>query len=76
MLAMALYPNVMRRAQQEIDTVVGNGRLPTFADAPNLPYMRAMVREVLRWRPVGPLGELFIIQLRRKGLSFYHYRHS
>jgi cytochrome P450 len=56
MLAMALYPDVMRKAQHEIDTVVGAGRLRTFADAPNLPYLRAMVMEVLRWRPVGPLG--------------------
>ncbi|KIM35577.1 hypothetical protein M413DRAFT_347955, partial [Hebeloma cylindrosporum] len=56
MLAMALYPDVMRKAQREIDVAVGRGRLPTFADAPNLPYLRAMVMEVLRWRPVGPLG--------------------
>ena len=56
MLAMALYPDVMRKAQHEIDIVVGRGRLPTFSDAPNLPYLRAMVMEVLRWRPVGPLG--------------------
>lgn len=42
MLAMALYPDVMRKAQHEINTVVGGGRLPTFADAPNLPYLRAM----------------------------------
>ncbi|KDR81197.1 hypothetical protein GALMADRAFT_116228 [Galerina marginata CBS 339.88] len=56
MLAMVLYPNVMRKAQQEIDIVVGGARLPTFADAPDLPYLRAMVKEVLRWRPVGPLG--------------------
>ena len=56
MLAMALYPDVMRKAQQEIDVVVGRDRLPTFSAAPNLPYLRAMVMEVLRWRPVGPLG--------------------
>jgi len=58
MLAMALYPDVMRKAQLEIDVVVGGGRLPTFADAPKLPYLRAMVKEVLRWRPVTPLGKL------------------
>ncbi|KIM46552.1 hypothetical protein M413DRAFT_24257 [Hebeloma cylindrosporum] len=55
-LAMVLYPDVMRKAQREIDTVVGSGRLPTFADAPYLPYVRAIVMEVLRWRPVTPLG--------------------
>ena len=57
MLAMALYPDVMRKAQAEIDTVVGRHRMPTFADRPHLPYVRAIVKEVLRWRPVGPLGE-------------------
>lgn len=56
MLAMALYPDVMRKAQAEIDAVVGRDRLPTFADREHLPYLRAMVKEVLRWRPVGPLG--------------------
>lgn len=55
-LAMRLYPNVMKRAQAEIDDVVGRDRLPTFADRENLPYIRAIVKEVLRWRPVGPLG--------------------
>ncbi|KIM35765.1 hypothetical protein M413DRAFT_32229 [Hebeloma cylindrosporum] len=56
LLAMTLYPDVMRKAQREIDAAVGRGRLPTFADSPNLPYVWAIVREVLRWRPVGPLG--------------------
>ncbi|THU86529.1 cytochrome P450 [Dendrothele bispora CBS 962.96] len=55
-LAMRLYPNVMRKAQAEIDAVVGRERLPTFEDREKLPYIRAIVKEVLRWRPVGPLG--------------------
>ena len=38
MLAMSLYPDVMPKAQHEIDTVVGGARLPAFSDAPNLPY--------------------------------------
>ncbi|KAE9389979.1 cytochrome P450 [Gymnopus androsaceus JB14] len=53
-LAMILYPDSMRKAQREIDSVVGRGRLPTFADRPHLPYLQAMVKEVLRWRPVAP----------------------
>ena len=69
MLAMALYPEVMCKAQHEIDTVVGGGRLPTFADAPNLPYLRAMVMEVLRWRPVAPLGSLLGVYLEVKMLT-------
>ncbi|KAB8249281.1 cytochrome P450 [Aspergillus flavus] len=53
-LAMALYPEAQRKAQEEIDRVVGNSRLPTFADRDNLPYINATVKEVLRWHPVVP----------------------
>lgn len=55
---MTLYPEVMRRAQAELDAVVGRGRLPTFADRPNLPYVDAIVKEALRWRPTSSLGKL------------------
>lgn len=55
-LAMTLYPDVMRKAQGELDAVVGRDRLPTFSDKDNLPYLRAIIKETLRWRPVGPLG--------------------
>ncbi|KAI0294618.1 cytochrome P450 [Multifurca ochricompacta] len=54
--AMVAFPQVQRRAQAELDAVVGRSRLPTFADAPHLPYVRAVVREVLRWRPPVPFG--------------------
>ena len=53
---MALYPEVQKKAQMEIDRVVGMDRLPSFADRPNLPYVDAVVKEVLRWNPVVPLG--------------------
>ncbi|KAI0298174.1 cytochrome P450 [Multifurca ochricompacta] len=55
-LAMIAYPEVQRRAQAELDAVVGRSRLPTFADLPHLPYVRAMVKEILRWRPTVALG--------------------
>jgi hypothetical protein len=54
---MTLYPNVMRKAQAELDAIVGRDRLPTFQDKDSLPYIRAIIKETLRWRPVGPLGE-------------------
>ena len=57
-LAMILHPNVMRHAQDEIDSVVGADRLPSFADYDILSYVRAIVLEILRWCPVAPLGEL------------------
>ncbi|ESK83390.1 cytochrome p450 [Moniliophthora roreri MCA 2997] len=55
-VAMLAFPDVQRKAQAEIDTVVGQTRIPTLADMENLPYMRAVVKEVLRWRPALPLG--------------------
>jgi cytochrome P450 len=53
---MIAFPEVQRRAQDELDTVVGRDRLPTFADAPRLPYVHAIVKEIFRWRPAAPLG--------------------
>ncbi|KAI0273355.1 cytochrome P450 [Gloeopeniophorella convolvens] len=54
--AMLAYPETQVRAQGELDAVVGRGRLPSFADFPHLPYIQAMVKEVLRWRPSVRLG--------------------
>jgi len=53
-LAMVLYPDVMKRAQQEIDAAVQS--YPSYADKDNLPYIDALVKEVLRWRPVSAGG--------------------
>lgn len=55
-LAMILYPEVARRAQDEIDRVVGTDRLPGIEDRENLPYVDAIVKESLRWHPVAPTG--------------------
>ncbi|KAG1785991.1 cytochrome P450 [Suillus plorans] len=55
-LAVVLYPDVQKRAQAEIDSVVGRERLPTFEDRVSLPYIDAVVRETFRWQPVSPLG--------------------
>ena len=52
---MIAFPEVQRRAQAEIDAVVGRDRLPTFADAPRLPYVHAIIKEILRWRPSAPI---------------------
>ncbi|KAH0591543.1 hypothetical protein H2248_001601 [Termitomyces sp. 'cryptogamus'] len=54
--AMLVNPEAQRKAQDEIDNVVGQKRLPDFSDRPNLPYVEAVYREVMRWHPVGPLG--------------------
>ncbi|KAI0371168.1 cytochrome P450 [Pilatotrama ljubarskyi] len=54
-LAMTLNPDVQGKARTEIDKVVGPHRLPDFHDQPSLPYIDAIVKETIRWRPVIPL---------------------
>lgn len=55
-LAMSVYPDVQRRAQREIDEVVGHSRLPQLQDRASLPYINAIIKECLRWLPSVPLG--------------------
>ncbi|KAI0547807.1 cytochrome protein [Xylaria curta] len=55
-LAMTLYPEVQRKAQEEIDRVIGTGRLPSYHDRDNLPYINAIVDEAWRFHPVIPMG--------------------
>ena len=57
-LAMTLWPYIQARAQAELDAVIGTSwtRLPNFADRARLPYINAIVLEVLRWNPAVPLG--------------------
>ena len=67
-LAMALYPEVQKKAQEEIDSVVGRNRLPEFEDRPFLPYINAIAKESMRWHLVGPLGG----QIFLKNLHIYY----
>ncbi|TDL20083.1 cytochrome P450 [Rickenella mellea] len=55
-LAMVLNPEVQKRGQAELDAVVGLDRLPSYEDRSRLPYIEAIVKEVLRWNPVAPMG--------------------
>ncbi|KAH6899211.1 cytochrome P450 98A3 [Coprinopsis sp. MPI-PUGE-AT-0042] len=55
-LALAMYPEAQRRAQDEIDSIIGPNRLPAFDDYERLPYLQAIVREVIRLWPVAPLA--------------------
>ncbi|KAI0027871.1 cytochrome P450, partial [Vararia minispora EC-137] len=54
--AMVCHPDIQRRAQAELDAVIGRGRAPRVADRDHLPFLSALVREVLRWKPAAPLG--------------------
>ncbi|KAK7462918.1 hypothetical protein VKT23_007498 [Stygiomarasmius scandens] len=53
---MLLFPAVQRRAQEELDRVVGRSRLPSFADMKHLPYIQAIVNEILRWKTPVPVS--------------------
>ncbi|KAF2003838.1 cytochrome P450 [Amniculicola lignicola CBS 123094] len=54
-LAMCYYPQYLPMLQEEVDRVCGD-RLPVAEDRPNLPFLRAVIRESLRWRPPVPTG--------------------
>ncbi|KAG2368438.1 cytochrome P450 [Suillus spraguei] len=55
-LAMVLHPEVQKLAQAEIDAVVGQDRFPVFNDRDKLPYIGALIQELIRWAPVAPRG--------------------
>lgn len=52
---MTRYPSVQRKAQQEIDALTDQSRLPTLSDRARLPYVEALLQEVLRWHPISPI---------------------
>ena len=54
--AMIKFPHVQKKAQQQIDTIVGEGRSPIWSDYPDLPYVAMVVKETMRWRPITPLS--------------------
>ncbi|EUC41238.1 hypothetical protein COCMIDRAFT_40564 [Bipolaris oryzae ATCC 44560] len=55
-LALINYPEFQRKAQEEIDTVVGPDRWPRLKDYENVPYIRAIVDEVIRFRTSAPVA--------------------
>lgn len=78
-LAMAMNLSAQEKAQSEIDLVCeSQGRLPTFADKPSLPYVEALVLEVLRWGAITPLGlpHRFTADEHYEGLYFRKDMHA
>ncbi|KAI0267111.1 cytochrome P450 [Gloeopeniophorella convolvens] len=55
-LAMTLFPEAQCKAQEEIDRVVGDARLPTLADRDDMPYVNALQTELIRWASIAPVG--------------------
>ncbi|KAL1718352.1 cytochrome P450 [Schizophyllum commune] len=74
-LAMLEHPEMQRRAQAELDAVLGplharegmSGQMPTFEHESQLPYITALVRESSRYRPVTP-----VVSVRSRVLSISH----
>ena len=53
---MAQHPDVQKKAQAELDAVIGSGRMPEFSDWESLVYVNAVIRETLRWHTIVPLS--------------------
>lgn len=70
-LAMIKFPEVQRKAQDEIDRVVGTSRLPTLDDREKLPFVDALVKEALRWWPIATMG---FPHVATEDLEFEGYR--
>lgn len=60
---------MQRKAQVEIDNVVGTGRFPTLKDRPSMPYVQAIIKETMRWHPVAPQGMPLHFRLNERTCS-------
>lgn len=60
-LAMVQNPRVLKKAQAEIDSVVGAKRLPLFRDRASLPYVDAIMSETFRWGCPVPLSRFYML---------------
>jgi cytochrome P450 len=75
--AITKWQEVQKKAQKEIDAIVGEDRSPVWSDYEKLPYVAATVKEAMRWRPVVPLAfphALIEGSYSRDGFSRYYLR--
>ena len=49
---MAFHPEIQRKAQEEITSLIGLDRFPSSEDREHLPHVEAIILETLRWKPV------------------------
>src|SRR5712672_3356739 len=72
-VAVLVRSDIQTRVQEQLGAVTGRERLPTFEDRPRLPFVEAVCKEVLRWRPVTPLGEYHrvLVRVRFHDLQLY-----
>eukprot|EP01065_Artemidia_motanka_P046321 TRINITY_DN6992_c0_g3_i3.p1 TRINITY_DN6992_c0_g3~~TRINITY_DN6992_c0_g3_i3.p1 ORF type:complete len:535 (+),score=182.19 TRINITY_DN6992_c0_g3_i3:63-1667(+) len=50
------YPETQRKVQEELEREVGPGRLPSYEDRDRLPYLNAVILELMRWKHFAPFG--------------------
>ena len=67
---MVRHPEVLAKAQAEVDSVVGHSRLPEFSDRSSMPYIEAMLSECLRYATPAPLSTPFGLN----NVRFTHHR--
>lgn len=74
-LAMCYFPEVQKKAQEEIDAVVGGERAPNWddIDSDRLPYITALVKETLRWRTVTILAGIPHANTQDFDYNGYHF---
>lgn len=65
---LAIFPDAQAKAHEEVTRVLRDGRMVTFADEPNIPYIKGVIKETLRLCPVATTG------LRRMAEGDVHYQ--
>jgi len=89
MMALLAFPDVLKKAQEEVDRICGTSRLPTLDDRDQMPYLEACVNEVrkvirrlyanlttsqvLRWRPPLPYGAPHLLMKGNSSHSSFYY---
>src|SRR6266496_1711644 len=56
LLVLANDQELQSKLHNEIDTIIGRDRLPSWTDRPHLPLMQAFLSEVQRWKTIVPLN--------------------
>ena len=53
---MAQHPQIQKKAQEELDSLIGSDRMPAITDRGKLPYIEAIIKEVMRWKVALPFA--------------------
>ncbi|CAO2835419.1 unnamed protein product [Amaranthus hypochondriacus] len=69
---LVLHPNIQSKLHQELDNVVGRTRGVTESDLPSLVYLTAVIKEVLRLHPPGPLLSWSRLSIEDTTIDGYH----